>query len=265
MAVLDVPGADVVGHAVSEDVVAHIFLPDMERVPAQDNGQLHFIIQLGDKIQMAVDRLPIAQGPEDIRQAQSLPASSELYLRPMDKLIQTAGSSALPVLIQGAVGTHKGVVARRIHTKSATEGTTLMRLQCRDLTEKNWDMLLNNAASPIHATGYTVYLENVDTLPKDLQQQVGTYIEDTKMTHRHRVISSSCCDLSAEVARGQFSSRLYLQLSGFTINVPSLAQRKEDIPAFVNMMIPQYNTALAKSTVGMEPDAMELMVEFEWR
>lgn len=84
------------------------------------------------------------------------------------------------------------------------------------------------------------------------------------MTHRHRVISSSCCDLSAEVARGQFSSRLYLQLSGFTINVPSLAQRKEDIPAFVNMMIPQYNTALAKSTVGMEPDAMELMVEFEW-
>ena len=264
MAVLDVPGADVVGHAVSEDVVAHIFLPDMERVPAQDNGQLHFIIQLGDQIQMAVDRLPIAQGPEDIRQAQSLPASSELYLRPMDKLIQTAGSSALPVLIQGAVGTHKGVVARRIHTKSATEGTTLMRLQCRDLTEKNWDMLLNNAASPIHATGYTVYLENVDTLPKDLQQQVGTYIEDTKMTHRHRVISSSCCDLSAEVARGQFSSRLYLQLSGFTINVPSLAQRKEDIPAFVNMMIPQYNTALAKSTVGMEPDAMELMVEFEW-
>ena len=264
MAVLDVPGADVVGHAVSEDVVAHIFLPDMERVPAQDNGQLHLIIQLGDKIQMAVDRLPIAQGPEDIRQAQSLPASSELYLRPMDKLIQTAGSSALPVLIQGAVGTHKGVVARRIHTKSATEGTTLMRLQCRDLTEKNWDMLLNNAASPIHATGYTVYLENVDTLPKDLQQQVGTYIEDTKMTHRHRVISSSCCDLSAEVARGQFSSRLYLQLSGFTINVPSLAQRKEDIPAFVNMMIPQYNTALAKSTVGMEPDAMELMVEFEW-
>jgi|GEM_PF-5306822 len=176
-------------------------------------------------------------------------------------IIQTAGSSALPVLIQGAVGTHKGVVARRIHTKSATEGTTLMRLQCRDLTEKNWDMLLNNAASPIHATGYTVYLENVDTLPKDLQQQVGTYIEDTKMTHRHRVISSSCCDLSAEVARGQFSSRLYLQLSGFTINVPSLAQRKEDIPAFVNMMIPQYNTALAKSTVGMEPDAMELMVE----
>lgn len=204
------------------------------------------------------------EDPEDIRQAQSLPASSELYLRPMDKLIQTAGSSALPVLIQGAVGTHKGVVARRIHTKSATEGTTLMRLQCRDLTEKNWDMLLNNAASPIHATGYTVYLENVDTLPKDLQQQVGTYIEDTKMTHRHRVISSSCCDLSAEVARGQFSSRLYLQLSGFTINVPSLAQRKEDIPAFVNMMIPQYNTALAKSTVGMEPDAMELMVEFEW-
>ena len=201
------------------------------------------------------------EDPEDIRQAQSLPASSE---RPMDKLIQTAGSSALPVLIQGAVGTHKGVVARRIHTKSATEGTTLMRLQCRDLTEKNWDMLLNNAASPIHATGYTVYLENVDTLPKDLQQQVGTYIEDTKMTHRHRVISSSCCDLSAEVARGQFSSRLYLQLSGFTINVPSLAQRKEDIPAFVNMMIPQYNTALAKSTVGMEPDAMELMVEFEW-
>ena len=66
MAVLDVPGADVVGHAVSEDVVTHIFLPDMERVPAQDNGQLHLIIQLGDKIQMAVDRLPIAQSPKDL-------------------------------------------------------------------------------------------------------------------------------------------------------------------------------------------------------
>ena len=271
------------------NVAARKMLNDVERMKEflsrgistlQDTGTLHLIKKLNNDFYerpassphpvllhvagYRVSSFAKLEGPEDIRQAQSLPASSELYLRPMDKLIQTAGSSALPVLIQGAVGTHKGVVARRIHTKSATEGTTLMRLQCRDLTEKNWDMLLNNAASPIHATGYTVYLENVDTLPKDLQQQVGTYIEDTKMTHRHRVISSSCCDLSAEVARGQFSSRLYLQLSGFTINVPSLAQRKEDIPAFVNMMIPQYNTALAKSTVGMEPDAMELMVEFEW-
>lgn len=64
-----------------------------------------------------------AGGPrEDIRQAQSLPASSELYLRPMDKLIQTAGSSALPVLIQGAVGTHKGVVAVAFTPKAPRRG-----------------------------------------------------------------------------------------------------------------------------------------------
>ena len=84
------------------------------------------------------------------------------------------------------------------------------------------------------------------------------------MTRRHRLISSSCCDLSAEVARGRFSSRLYMQLSGFTINVPSLAQRREDIPAFVNRMLPQLNTLLSKSVVGMEPDAMELMTRFDW-
>lgn len=55
-----------------------------------------------------------------------------------------------------------------------------------------------------------------------------------------------------------------MQLSGFTINVPSLAQRREDIPAFVNRMLPQLNTLLSKSVVGMEPDAMELMTRFDW-
>ena len=204
------------------------------------------------------------ENPEEIRRSQQLLGSSELYLRPLAKAIQTAGESMLPVLIQGEVGTCKGLVARKIHGQQVGESTSLICLRCGDLTEKNWNLLLNNADSPIHAMHYTVYLDHVDALTPELQRQVSAYIEDSKMTRRHRLISSSCCDLSAEVARGRFSSRLYMQLSGFTINVPSLAQRREDIPAFVNRMLPQLNTLLSKSVVGMEPDAMELMTRFDW-
>lgn len=204
------------------------------------------------------------EGPEEIRSSQHLLGPGELYLRPLSKTIETVSASTLPVLIQGEVGTHKSLVARHIHSKSSAEGSTLICLRCNDMTSKNWGALLNNTASPIHTTGYTVYFQNVDTLPADLQQQISAYIEYTKMASRHRLISSSRHDLSIEVARGRFSSQLYLQLSGFTLNVPSLEQRKEDIPAFINLMIPQYNTVLAKSVVGIEPDAMELLVNFEW-
>lgn len=204
------------------------------------------------------------ENPGEIHQGRHFLGADDLYLKPLEKNIRTAGESKLPILIQGEIGTRKGLVARNIHGKGTAEGSTLMCLQCNDLTEKNWELLLNNAASPIHSTGYTVFFENVDALHIDLQRQISDYIEDTKMAHRHRLISSSCCDLSAGAAQGRFSSRLYLQLSGFTINVPPLIQRKEDIPALVNLMIPQYNTALSKSVVGMEPDAMELLVNFEW-
>lgn len=204
------------------------------------------------------------ESPEEVMQSQQLLGASELYLRPLSKTIQTASESALPVLIQGEIGTRKGLVARHIHTKSSSEGATLIRLRCNDLTEKNWSLLLNNSESLLHSTGYTIYFENVDVLPLELQRQIASYIEDTKMAIRHRLISSSCRDLSVEVAHGRFSSRLYLQLSGFTINILPLSQRKEDIPSFINLMIPQYNTALGRSVVGLEPDAMELMVNFEW-
>lgn len=202
------------------------------------------------------------EDPETLLQKKELIGSDELYLRPLLKTIQTAASSTLPVLIQGPVGTRKGLVARYIHSHGSA--SSFIRMQCSNMTEKGWKTLLNNLDSPIHSTGYTVYFENICELPEKLQIQLQSYMEDTHMARRHRLISSSQCDLSTAVAQGKFLGRLYLLLSGFTVNVPALAQRREDIPAFINLLIPQLNLSSSQSVIGPEPDAMELLVNFSW-
>lgn len=226
--------------------------------------QPHFLLEL--HFHSAAYRLaPFAEveNPEELQERRQLLGCNGLYLRPLLKTIETAGSSVLPVLIQGATGSRKGLVARYIHTKSAP-AASFLRVRCGDVTEKTWKLLLGNTVSPLHGTGYTVYFENVCALSESLQQQIAAYIEDTKLSRRHRLISSSSCDLSTEVAQGRFSSKLYLQLSGLTVNIPALAQRREDLPGFVNLMLQQYNITYAKSVVGLEPDAMELLVKFDW-
>lgn len=204
------------------------------------------------------------EGQESLQMDKQQLGSSDLYLRPIQKYVEIAASSALPVLIQGAVGTKKGLVARCIHSRGPFGGNSFICLQCSNITEKNWKALMNNIASPIHAIGYTIYFDNICELSDNLQREVAAYIEDTQMTRRHKLISSSERDLSREVSCGRFSSKLYLLLSGLTIDVPGLKQRREDIPSFVNMLLPQYNVTCAKAVIGMEPDAMNLLINFSW-
>lgn len=189
---------------------------------------------------------------------------NEIYLRPLMKTIQTAAQSALPVLIQGEIGLHKELIARYLHSKSDAQDTMFLCLHCGEVTEKGWEQLMNYSASPLHATGYSVYFENADALPEHLQMRIASYIEDTRMAKRHRLISSSCRDLSEDVAAGRFCKQLYLQLTGYTVNVPPLEQRKQDLPGLIHLLVPQYNTELAKSVVGFEPEALRLMTDYSW-
>lgn len=201
---------------------------------------------------------------EDIQLHMSQAYFGSVYMRPLLRELSAAAATELPVLIQGAVGTKKGLIARHIHTKSENAASSFIRIRCKEITVKNWTALLKNITSPIHSTSYTVFFENINELSLATQDLVATYIEDTRMSRRHKLISSSQHDLSELVAERKFSHQLYSSVNAFTVNIPPLCQRGGDIPAIANLMISKINSDFSNTVIGIDPDAMDAFCKFSW-
>ena len=201
---------------------------------------------------------------ETIQQKVNSFSSNAVYMKPLLSSIHAAASSSLPVLVQGATGTHKLLLSRYIHKISNNPASSFIRIQCKNMTEKTWKALLNNISSPLHSTGYTVLFEDIHELSQELQVSVAAYVDDTNMARRHRLIASSTLDLAICVSDGSFSSKLYQLLNGVTVYIPSLRERKEDIAALANLLIVQISGDLTKPVIGLEPDAVKLLEEYDW-
>lgn len=193
-----------------------------------------------------------------------LPGYSEIYRKAFQKELTAVVTTHLPVLIEGPVGSHKGLIARWIHSHRNGDGNSFLRFNCTDITEKDWKLLINSPDSPLHETGYTICFENIDLLPLYLQDKLADYIRDTNLLKRHNILSSSQNNVSLMVEKGLFLTKLFLQLNGIYIKIPPLKQRAEDLPAMVSMIIAYYNSTLGTSVVAPDAEAMERLTTFEW-
>ena len=89
-------------------------------------------------------------------------------------------------------------------------------------------------------------------------------LKDLSRQNRIRFIASSTVDLAYLVANGGFLRDLLNIFSGICINMPSLSQRKEDIPALATIYINQFNAEFNREVIGIEGEAFTLLKEFNW-
>ncbi|HEV7517549.1 MAG TPA: helix-turn-helix domain-containing protein, partial [Thermoanaerobaculia bacterium] len=75
-----------------------------------------------------------------------------------------------------------------------------------------------------------------------------------------RVLATSRIDLRSEVRAGRFRSDLYYRLRGFLLRVPSLRDRREDLPALVDQLLSRYGTRHGKTVAGISPAALEVLL-----
>ncbi|MCE2789081.1 MAG: sigma-54 dependent transcriptional regulator [Saprospiraceae bacterium] len=190
------------------------------------------------------------------------------------------------VLVTGQNGTGKELVARWIHQYSKRKDAPIIEVNCAAIPSELIESELfghekGSFTSAIkqrlgkfeQAHGGTLFLDEIGDMSMSAQAKVLRALQENKITRVGgekdlsvdvRVIAATNKDLRQEIARGNFREDLYHRLAVIVIQVPSLNERKDDIPELVKHFIAQvcdeYNVAHKK----IEPAAIHLMQEVDW-
>jgi two-component system response regulator HydG len=190
------------------------------------------------------------------------------------------------VLIQGETGTGKELVARAIHTNSPRKNKAFVALNCTALNENLLDDELfghepgaYTGADRLrkgrfeHANGGTLFLDEVADMPLPLQAKLLRVLENQEVFRigsnepikvNVRVLSASNRDLEAAVAQGTFRQDLYFRLKVVTVRLPSLRERREDIPLLAARFVKEFNRQHNKRVTGIAEPVRKAMAAYDW-
>ncbi len=177
-------------------------------------------------------------------------------MRQIFALLQRISSTDSTILLVGETGVGKGAAAKAIHKLSPRAPAPLVVFDCASVSDSLIESELfghekgafTGAVSQRigcleRANGGTLFLDEIDDLALDLQPKLLRAIEDREfrrlgasslVSFDARIVVASKKDLWAETQAGRFREDLYFRLSVFTVNLPPLRDRKEDIPLLVD-------------------------------
>ncbi len=190
------------------------------------------------------------------------------------------------VLLTGETGTGKELVARAIHRRSDRVSRPFVGVNCaaipRDLIASELFGHEKGAFTGATqqrlgrfelASGGTIFLDEVGELPAETQIALLRVLQEHEFervggTHRIRadvrVIAATNRDLQAAISAGSFRNDLFYRLHVFPIDVPSLRERREDIPLLVEYFIDRYARKAGKNIKRVNKKALELLQSYPW-
>ncbi len=202
------------------------------------------------------------------------------------QLIDQVATVDSTVLIQGATGTGKELVARTIHQQSNRRSELFLALNCAAVPESLLASELfgheKNAFTGASQTKMgifeaadqgTILLDELSEMSHPMQVSLLRTLESgefrrvgsnhTRYTNA-RVIAATNKDLQAEVNEGRFRSDLFFRLHVVTIDLPPLQKRKEDIVLLVHHFLAENVRCLGKTIRGFTDDALQILENYEW-
>jgi two-component system response regulator HydG len=207
-------------------------------------------------------------------------------MRKVRHFVAQVAPTDLAVLILGESGTGKDVAARLIHELSGRDPNAFVKINCPAIPESLLESELfghepgaftgaeNSKPGRFKlASGGTVFLDEIGDLPLRLQAKLLQAIEDKCFTPLgsaetvnvdFRIIAATNAPIQELIAEKKFRPDLYYRLDDYSIHLPPLRQRKEDIPLLVNHFCRIYSVKFKCPDVEMSSEAMSLLVEHEW-
>ncbi|MGH7320098.1 MAG: sigma-54 interaction domain-containing protein [Candidatus Rokuibacteriota bacterium] len=275
----------------------------VQRIPIRDEngrvmgafGQVMFEVQ---ELRDVVRRLNILESKVEYyeRELDSLRGSrytfehiigESVVLREARRLAARAARSASPILLVGETGVGKELFAHAIHQASPRRQRPLIRLNCaampRDLVESE---LFGYEAGAFSGAGKhgkpgkfelahegSLFLDEIADMPQDVQAKVLRVLQEKEVERvggirpvavDFRLMAATHEDLEELIRQGRFRRDLYYRLNVFPIRVPTLRERREDIPLLVHHVLQRLTEEMGRPAVKIMPAAMTGLQDHQW-
>src|ERR1700741_1224926 len=207
-------------------------------------------------------------------------------MRELFDLIETIAPQSSRVLITGESGTGKELVARAIHENSARAKAPFITINCGAFPESLLESELfgymrgsftganeNRRGLFQAADGGTLFMDEIGNMSLTMQVKLYRVLQEGKVrplgsTEESdvdvRVIAATNKDLEKAIAAGEFREDLFYRLSVIPIHVPSLRERREDIPLLARHFLEQFRKSMEKPVQGISPEAMGRLEAYDW-
>ncbi len=191
-----------------------------------------------------------------------------------------------PFSIRGESGTGKELVARAIYQHSTRASGRFMAVNCAAIPETLLESELfghekgsftgadsRRIGKFEQCSGGTLFLDEVGDMTPLVQSKMLRVLQDQKFERVGgnepiktdvRIITATNRDLEEMVAEGTFRPDLFYRLNGFTIKLPALRERADDILLLLEHFLARFNRELGKNVCDISPDALDLLMKYQW-
>ena len=239
-------------------------------------------------IKNATDKVSLVKETKILKKkvyGQEMIGESEPIMK-VKEMIEKVAPTDARVLITGANGSGKELVARSLHQKSHRSAMPYIEVNCAAIPSELIESELFGhekgaftSAIKQHkgkfeqADGGTLFLDEIGDMSLAAQAKVLRVLQEKKLSRVGsdkdiqvdvRVLAATNKNLKEEIAKGNFREDLYHRLSVIVIKVPSLDERKSDIPLLVNFFIDQITSETGLSRREVTPEAMQMLIDKSW-
>lgn len=209
------------------------------------------------------------------------PTTKNLY-----KQIDLVAPTNFSIILYGESGTGKEVIAKTIHEKSARKGKPFVAMDCGTLSKElagselfghmkgSFTGALADKEGHFElANGGTLFLDEVANLSSEIQASLLRVIQERKFKRVGgnteigidiRIIVASNENLQEAYRKGKFREDLYHRFNEFSMNLPPLRSRKEDIPLFADFFLSKTMEELNKNLDGFDDEVLEMFRNYSW-
>ncbi len=243
-------------------------------------------------IQRALEHLELKKENKRLKQSlgenfdfNNIIGKSESIKKLLEKVAMVAPSDA-NVLITGESGTGKELIARAIHLNSNRKQGPFITVNCAALTETLLESELfghekgaftgadkRREGRFVGANNGTIFLDEIGEMPMSMQPKLLRVIQEKEVQPLGsdktvkvdvRIIAATNRDLEDEVIKGNFREDLFYRLNVVNLHMPSLRDRRDDIPILANYFLKLYAEKNKKQIKGITPRAMDLLLKHNW-
>jgi DNA-binding NtrC family response regulator len=251
-----------------------------------DNEELTFIIEKSLKAQSLSREVENLRERLGEKTAMEEVMGESLQIKQVLNQVRIIAPTNMTVILQGESGTGKELIARMIHEKSRRKDKPFIAIDSGAIPETLVESELfgyekgaftgaddRKEGKFEQANGGTLFLDEITNLPDSVQMKLLRVFQERKIQHLGgkkdiridvRIIVATNINISDAGKRGKFREDLFHRLNEFNITLPSLHERKEDIPVLTKYFLEGANRDLNKKIKGISRGTMEVFLNYNW-